>query len=227
MATILLVDDDPALVEILAEYLRRFSHEVSGVTRGDACMEIIASAEPDIVILDVNMPGTDGWETLRQIRRMSNVPVIMLTAATEETDVLKGFATGADDYVGKPFSFAQLEARVRAVLARTEGRSVPTPRVITHGDLAVDVDAHRVFRRGEQVKLTPTEFRLLLILMENPNKVLSSDTLVRRVWGEEYASDSDYVRRYIWYLRQKLEPNPDEPTYIRNERNIGYFFAVS
>jgi len=99
--------------------------------------------------------------------------------------------------------------------------------VITHGDLAVDLDAHRVYRGGQPVKLTPTEFRLLVTLMEQPNRVLSSEVLVRRVWGEEYASDSDYVRRYIWYLRQKIEPNPDDPAYIRNERNIGYYFASS
>ena len=227
MARILLIDDDPALVEILSAYLSRFSHEVELVTSGASCLQAWHAYRPDIVILDVSMPGVDGWEALRQIRAESQVPVIMLTAASEEADILKGFSLGADDYVTKPFSFAQLEARARAVLARAGGRTEPVSRVLTHGDLLVDLDAHRVVRGGEPVKLTPTEFRLLVTLMEHPNRVLSSEVLVRRVWGEEYASDSDYVRRYIWYLRQKIEPNPDDPAYIRNERNIGYYFAAS
>ena len=227
MANVMLVDDDPALVEILSTYLRHFSHEVETVSSGDECLDAMARKRSDIVVLDVNMPGVNGWQTLQQIRTEHHVPVIMLTAAAEEADILKGFALGADDYVSKPFSFAQLEARIRAVLTRGAGRPEPAPRVITHGDLAVDLDAHRVYRGGQPVKLTPTEFRLLVTLMEQPNRVLSSEVLVRRVWGEEYASDSDYVRRYIWYLRQKIEPNPDDPAYIRNERNIGYYFASS
>jgi two-component system KDP operon response regulator KdpE len=227
MARILLVDDDPALLEILSTYLQRLDHAVQSTARPDKGLEAVSAAPPDIVVLDVSMPGLDGWQVLRRIRAASHVPIIMLTAASEEADVLKGFSLGADDYVSKPFSFAQLEARIRAVLARVTGRAGPAARVLIHGDLAVDVAAHRVTRGGQPLKLTPTEFRLLVTLMEQPNRVLSSEVLVRRVWGEEYASESDYVRRYIWYLRQKIEPNPDDPSYIRNERNIGYYFAAS
>jgi two-component system KDP operon response regulator KdpE len=226
MATILLVDDDAALLEILSEYLQRFDHRISTATTGAECLERLVDSQFNLVVLGVNIPGIDGWQTLSEVRASSDVPVIMLTARTEERDVLKGFGLGADDYVAKPFSFAQFEARIRAVLARGSGRGRVESRVLTAGSLSVDLDAHRVTRDGVPIKLTPTEFRLLVTLMEQPNKVLSPKILVRRVWGDEYESESDYVRRYIWYLRQKLETSPDEPEYIRNERNMGYYFAA-
>lgn len=227
MARILLIDDDGALREILGAYLRRMEHDVTAAESGEAGLEALDGGQPDIVVLDVAMPGIDGWETLARIRERSAVPVIMLTAHSEEPEILKGFALGADDYVGKPFSFAQLEARVRAVLARGTRTPAEPASVMAGGGLRVNLESHRVSRDGETVKLTPTEFKLLVALMEQPGKILSPDQLVRKVWGPQYATESDYVRRYIWYLRQKLEENPDEPRYIRNERNVGYYFAAN
>jgi DNA-binding response OmpR family regulator len=225
MPKVLLVDDDRALLEILSDYLARFDHEAVTADTGQEALSLIESEHPDIVVLDVGMAQVDGWSTLKAIRRTSSVPVIMLTARTEEPDILQAFSLGADDYVSKPFSFAQLEARVRAVLGRAGRATREEADVLAEGDLKVDLDSHRVLRDGETVKLTPTEFRLLVALMEQPGKIMSPDQLVRKVWGDEYASESDYVRRYIWYLRQKIEANPDEPRYIRNERNVGYYFA--
>lgn len=227
MSHILLIDDDAALREMLGDYLTRLGHDVTSAGGGEAGLAQLAETTPDGVVLDVAMPGMDGWQTLERIRQRSSVPVIMLTARTEEPEILKGFALGADDYVSKPFSFAQLEARVRAVLARGRRPSAETASVIAEGRLEVNLDSHRVSRDGDTVKLTPTEFKLLVALMEQPGKILSPDELVRKVWGPQYATESDYVRRYIWYLRQKLEDNPDDPHYILNERNVGYYFAAT
>jgi two-component system KDP operon response regulator KdpE len=227
MSTVLLVDDDASLLEILRDYLERFEHRVQTTTSGEQALTFIQESPPEVVVLDVTMPEVSGWEVLKRIRERSHVPVIMLTARTEEPEILQGFALGADDYVAKPFSFAQLEARIRAVVARAGRAGAHDGNgVMAQGDLRVDLDSHRVSRGGENVKLTPTEFRLLVTLMEHPGKIYSPEQLVRRVWGEQYATESDYVRRYIWYLRQKIEQNPDEPRYIRNERNVGYYFAV-
>lgn len=226
MTRLLLIDDDPSLLEILGDYLSHAGHEVETAATGSAGLRAAQTAEPDLVLLDVAMPGLDGWQVLRSLRETSAVPVIMLTARSDEPEVLRGFALGADDYVVKPFSFAQLEARVRAVLARTGPGPAEDTRLLTAGELQVDLDAHRV-RKGEDiVKLTPTEFRLLVALMEQPGKVLSFEELVTRVWGAQYSGEGDYVRRYVWHLRRKLEDNPESPRYIQNERNVGYYFAV-
>lgn len=226
MTRLLLIDDDPSLLEILGDYLSHAGHEVETAATGSAGLQAARTAEPDLVLLDVAMPGLDGWQVLRSLRETSAVPVIMLTARPDEPEVLRGFALGADDYVVKPFSFAQLEARVRAVLARTGPGPAKDTRLLAAGELQVDLDAHRV-RRGEDiVKLTPTEFRLLVALMEQPGKVLSFEELVTRVWGAQYSGEGDYVRRYVWHLRRKLEDNPESPRYIQNERNVGYYFAV-
>ena len=226
MSKLLLIDDDPALLEILADYLTRADHTVQNAASGAEGLKLLAATTPDLIVLDVAMPIMDGWQVLTAIREEGPVPVILLTAHTEEPDVLQGFSLGADDYVAKPFSFAQLEARIRAVLARGERSSEAPAGSLTQGDLRVDLDAHRVYRRGEAVKLTPTEFRLLVALMEQPGKIFSADQLVRKVWGDQYANESDYVRRYVWYVRQKIEEDPDSPRYIRNERNAGYYFSV-
>ncbi len=223
MAHILLVDDDSALLEMLCDYLERAGHQVTIASSGALALERLAAATPDVIVLDVTMPVMDGWKVLHTIRETSEVPVIMLTAHAEERDVLQGFSLGADDYVSKPFSFAQLEARIGAVLGRGKRRS-RTPSIVAAGGLTVDMEARRVTHGSTTVKLTPTEFRLLIALMDSPGKIFSADQLVRMVWGDEYAAESDYVRRYIWYLRQKIEEDPDSPRYIRNERNSGYYF---
>lgn len=226
MAKLLLVDDDAALLEILENYLHRAGDEVRTTTSGAAALTALAEEAPDLVVLDVTMPGMDGWQVLARIRERFETPVIMLTARTEEPDVLRGFAGGADDYVAKPFSFAQLEARIRAVLARSGHGPESEARQLVSGSLQVDLNSHRVRRDGELINLTPTEFRLLAALMEQPGRVFSPQQLVAKVWGNEYLNETGYIRRYIWHLRQKLEPNPDAPIYIQNERNVGYYFAA-
>ena len=227
MAKLLLVDDDPALLRVLTEYLRRFDYEIQTAADGAEAIEAAKTNEPDLIVLDVNMPLMDGLQALRTLRRDTSVPVIMVTAQAGESDVLQGFTLGADDYVSKPFSFAQLEARIRAVLARSRRGSAGTAGrkiVLAQGDLVVELDAHKVRRGDDVIKLTPTEFRLLVALMEQPGRIMPPEELVTKVWGSQYAGQVDYVRRYVWYLRQKLEEDPEVPRYIKNERNVGYYF---
>lgn len=222
MSRILAVDDDASLRELLSEYLGRLGHEVEGVADGQAAVAAVAERAPDLVLLDVTMPGLNGWQTLTRIRATSAVPVIMLTARSEEMDVLRGFSGGADDYVTKPFSFAQLAARIGAVLDRASGERGPVAGILRVGDLEVDVERHRVVRAGEPVELTPTEFRILEVLMREPGRVLSARQIVAAVWGPQYGEETGYIRRYVWHLRRKLEVDPHAPRYILNERSIGY-----
>jgi len=226
---LLLVDDDPALLNVMRQYLERFEYEIATAADGEGALRLVAERAPDLVVLDISMPQMDGLQTLARLRETTQVPVIMLTARSAEPDVLRGFTLGADDYITKPFSFAQLEARIRAVLARAArgpGATMPPPpEVLEFGDLSVDQASHRVTVRGEPVKLTATEFRLLVALMERRGRVVTPEELVIAVWGLAYASQSDYVRRYVWYLRQKLEKDPANPVYICNERNVGYYFG--
>jgi len=180
--------------------------------------------QPDIILLDVSMPEKDGWETLRHIREISNLPVIMLTARGDEADILQGFSLGADDYVTKPFSFAQLAARMRAVLGRSTQDNAAENKV-SSGGLEVDIRLKRVWRDGQPLALTPTEFKLLVALMRHPGEVISAEDLVREVWGPQYANEIGFVRRYVWHLRQKVEVDPEMPQYIHNERGFGYRFG--
>jgi DNA-binding response OmpR family regulator len=225
MGKVFIIDDDPALQEILSGYLGHCGHEVE-TALGALDTEAILKKMPDLVLLDVMMPGEEGWEVLRSLRRKSDVPVIMMTAKSAEGDVLQGFTLGADDYVTKPFSFAQLEARIRALLGRVGRRSKQGEQTSSPGGIVIDLEAHRVMRGDEVIRLTPTEFKLLAVLAQRPGKVVSSERLVAEVWGAEYAAEVDYVRRYIWHLRRKLEADPASPVYLQNERNVGYYLNV-
>jgi two-component system KDP operon response regulator KdpE len=222
--SILLIDDDANLSDLLAQYLREQGHIVHTANDGQKGLHVFFDDKPDLVILDVTMPVKDGWETLKRIREMSQTPVIMLTARSDESDILRGFSLGADDYINKPFSFAQLGARARAVLARSSESASPTER-LEAGDLIVDLSTRRVTRDGKLVPLTPTEFKLLVTLMRHPNEVISAEDLVREVWGPQYANEIGFVRRYVWHLRQKVERDPEHPQYIHNERGYGYRFG--
>lgn len=225
MASILLIDDDQNLSDLLGEYLRGQGHTIHTAADGQKGLRVFFDHKPDLVILDVTMPLKDGWETLKRIREMSQAPVIMLTARSEESDILRGFSLGADDYVSKPFSFAQLGARVRAVLARA-GASAPSADKLEAGELKVDLISKRVTRDGQLIPLTPTEFKLLVALMRHPGEVISAEDLVREVWGPQYKEEIGFVRRYVWHLRQKVEIDPENPRYIHNERGFGYRFEV-
>lgn len=226
MSRILIVDDDRSLLELLTDYLGRLGHEVRGVPDGQQALASLDDSPPELVLLDVTMPGLDGWQVLARIRAASQVPVIMLTARGDEPEVLRGFAGGADDYVTKPFSFAQLAARIKAVLDRVSLDRREEADVLRGADLVVDVDRHRVLRGGEPVDLTPTEFRILVTLLRQPGHVLSARQIVSAVWGAEYAEETGYIRRYVWHLRRKLERDPRDPRYVVNERSVGYVFPA-
>lgn len=226
MADLLLIDDDRSLLELLGDYLRRLGHEVTGVASGQEGITAVGERSPELVLLDVTMAGLDGWQVLARIRSISQVPVIMLTARGDEPEILRGFAGGADDYVTKPFSFAQLGARIKAVLDRSPHGRETAAATLRGADLEVDLDRHRVLRDGDAIDLTPTEFSILVTLLREPGKVLSARQIVSAVWGNEYAEETGYIRRYVWHLRRKLERDPHQPRYIVNERNIGYVFPA-
>lgn len=219
---VLVIDDDRTLLGLLRQSLEKAGYRFIGVTNGIDGLQAVYKDQPDLVILDVMMPRMDGWETCLRIRGISQVPIIMLTAKEEEAEKVKGFECGADDYVTKPFSFAELTARVGAVLHRARrGKPTEPPRVYIFDELVVDVEHKEVSVRGQPVDLTPTEFELLVYLAENAGRTLTHEQLLARVWGDEYA-DTGYVKRYIWYLRRKIERDPSDPEYIITERGFGY-----
>ncbi len=221
--TILIIDDDRTLIDLLGQSLGKAGYEIMSATNGIDGLQVLYKHSVDLVILDVMMPRMDGWETCSRIRDLSDVPVIMLTAKDEEADALKGFQCGVDDYVTKPFSFAELTARVKAVLQRAQKTPADALRkVYVFDELVVDVENSRVTVRGKPVSLTPTEFQLLLTLAENAGRILSHEQLLSQVWGPEYVGEPGYVKRYIWYLRQKIEADPSAPEYIITERGFGY-----
>ena len=223
-AKLLLIDDDLTLVKALDIYLSRAEYDVHVANNGAEGLRKLYDLRPDLVVLDVMMPQLDGWETCRRIRDMSTVPIIMLTAKGQEADRIKGLRLGADDYVPKPFSLKELEARIDAVLRRTM-QSEPAPKarkLYVTDDLLIDAERWEVRRDGERVDLTSTELRLLLYLAENAGRVLSHEQILSEVWGPEYVDNLDYTKLFIWRLRRKIEPEPSRPKYILTERGIGY-----
>ena len=223
---LLFIDDDQALHDLLGQYLTQAGYTVSHTLNGPAGLEKFSQKNADLVLLDVMMPGLDGWELCARIRRQSNVPIIMLTAKGEEVDKLRGFQLGVDDYITKPFSFAELTARVKAVLARANQAVDGPDSKHQYDDLTIDFDRHLVLREQQVIDLTPTEFRLLQALVRQAGRVCATEQLLEEVWGSEYVSDVGYIRRYIWFLRQKIEPDPAHPRYIHTEREFGYRFEA-
>ncbi len=223
---LLIIDDDNKLVEAVELYLSRAGYDIVTAADGLQGMQQMYSQRPDLIILDVMMPTMDGWETCRRIREISDVPVIMLTARGQETDRVMGLKLGADDYVAKPFSLKELEARVGAVLRRTRLSPPDRGRILyADDDLVIDSERLEVSRGGERVQLTATEQRLLFHLAENAGRVLTNEQILRAVWGPEYVDEADYVKLYIWRLRQKIEEDPQDPQYILTERGLGYRFV--
>ena len=223
---ILVVDDEPRIVRFVQMNLELEGYQVSTASSGLEAIDKVRREIPNLVILDIMMPEMDGYETLERIRRVSNVPVIMLTVKAEEEDKVRGLEFGADDYVTKPFSPRELMSRVKAALRRAEMPS-PVQKTLTviDEDLAVDFQRRQVLVRGERVKLRPTEYRLLYHLVNNAGWVMTHETLLSKVWGYEYRDDTQLLRLYITYLRQKIEPDPSHPKYIFNERGVGYRFV--
>jgi two-component system KDP operon response regulator KdpE len=224
---ILVVDDEERMVRFIRLNLEHDGFRVTEAFNGTQAINKVRSSLPDLVLLDVMMPDMDGFEVLKIIREVSNVPVIMLTAKSEEDDRVRGLELGADDYITKPFSPRELASRVRAVLRRTETTSAGGTHGLIEVDdrLKLDFDRREVWVDGKLVKLRPTEYRLLYHLVQNAGWVISHDQLLARVWGYEYRDEPHYVRLYINYLRKKLEEDPANPKYILTERGIGYRFV--
>jgi two-component system, OmpR family, KDP operon response regulator KdpE len=224
---ILVVDDETDLVESvrLGFNLQWREVEVLGAHDAETALDLVEHESPDIVLLDIGLPGRDGFDVLRELRTFSDVPVVMLTARDDAMDKVKGLELGADDYVTKPFNHLELMARVRAVLRRHD-MPAPASRApsFRSGDLEVDFARQEVRLRDEPVDLTPTEYKLLYHLVRNAGHVLQHGTLLAKVWGREYMDETDYVRVYIRRLRDKLGDDPEHPRYIQTERRLGYRF---
>jgi len=222
---ILIVDDDPDSIDLVENGLQIEGYQTITANDGQEALQAFFSSQPDLLVLDITMPKLDGYEVCRRVREISEVPIIMLTALGREEDIVKGLDLGADDYLTKPFRVGELLARIRANLRRAQTDLSPMETVIYSDDyLSIDLDARRVMVQGEIVRLTPTEYKLLAILVKNKGRLLEFRQLLENVWGFEYIDDIDYLRVYVWYLRRKLEPSPQNPIYILNELNVGYRF---
>jgi two-component system KDP operon response regulator KdpE len=223
---ILVVDDDPRLLRLARVNLERAGFAVSTAAGGAAALDEMSATPPDAVVLDVTMPGIDGFTLTQQIREISNVPIIILTAISEQSRKVHGLEIGADDYMTKPFDPDELVARLRALIRRSAGTQEHADNLIEAGDLKIDFVRRKVERNGEPVKLTPTEYKLLQVLAQQAGKVIPHTDLLSKVWGPEYRDDTDYLWVYIRYLRQKLEKDPSNPVYIVSVPGFGYRFET-
>jgi DNA-binding response OmpR family regulator len=220
---LVLIDDDVSLCETLRFMLTKEDYQVEVAHDGVSGLQIVYALDPDAVILDIMMPKMDGWQTCRRLREMSDVPILMLTAVDAGEQLVEGLNMGADDYVVKPVSFDILIARIRALLRRGS-RSGGNGRasILTYEDLMIDMDKREVTLDNKRVDLSPTEFRLLAVLLRHKGRVLPHEYLLTEVWGPEYVSEIDYLRLYIRYLRRKVEKNPAKPSLIFSEWGVGY-----
>jgi two-component system KDP operon response regulator KdpE len=226
---VLVIDDESVIVEAVELGLSLHWREVDVITAGNALegIDMVEREQPNLVLLDIGLPGKDGYQALKEIRAFSDVPVIMLTARDDAMDKVRGLELGADDYVTKPFNHLELLARMKAVLRRLD-LPAPTDRVPSFkaGDLEVDFGAAEARLGGRRLELTPTEYKLLYHLVRNAGQVLPHGTLLAKVWGREYVDEVDYVRVYMRRLRDKLGDDPEHPRYLRTERGVGYRFIA-
>ena len=218
---ILLIDDDPTLLDLLSQFLQESGYEIFSAANGTLGLKIAYNERPDLVLLDVMMPGMDGWEICARLREMTEVPIVMVTAKSSEADKLRGFRLGIDDYVTKPFSFAELVARVQAVLARANLPDKDSGFAI-HGNIKLDMKKYQAFVDEREVELTPTEFRLLEALVRRRGEVAGEKELIQEVWGNYRQEDASVVRRYILMLRKKIEKDPSSPSLLLTVRGFGY-----
>jgi DNA-binding response OmpR family regulator len=224
---VLVIEDDPGIIEVvsLCFQLRWSGTSVVSAESGRKGVELVETESPDVVILDIGLPDMDGYAVLKEIRRFSDVPVLMLTVRSEDTDVAKGLELGADDYITKPFSHIELIARVQAVLRRAQGLAVTDEeRPFSSGKLSVDFSRNEVLLGGKPIRLTSTERKLLYYLIRNEGRILSHESLLTKVWGDTYVDARDLLRVHIQHLRQKLEDNTESPNIIVTEHGIGYKF---
>ncbi len=226
-ASILIVEDEPHVLRLVKANLESSGYSVLAAVDGQQAIQTVEREQPDLVILDLMLPVLDGYAVCRRIREFSAVPIIMLTARSAPVDLVHGFEVGADDYLTKPFSVTELLMRVQAVLRRTKWpEAVVTRDKFRVGPIEIDFAQHAVTADGDPVKLTPTEYRLLAQLAANANRVMTHRELLRAVWGPEYGDESEYLRVYMRYLRQKLEPEPSNPRYLLTRPGSGYMLYV-
>lgn len=224
---VLVVDDEESLRDFVRRNLERRNYRVFTAANGLEALAIFETESIGLVIMDVMMPNMDGLETIRRIRQTSTVPMIVLSALGDEQDKIKALNLGADDYLTKPFGLGELLARVDAVQRRARWSSAPPAfghEQIVKGGIEVDLNRHRVTVRGEEVELTPTEFNLLVYLIENAGRMLTHENILKNIWGKEYGREAEYLRVYIGRLRQKIEVDPVDPQYLKTAHGYGYYF---
>jgi two-component system KDP operon response regulator KdpE len=221
-ATILVVDDEPQIRRVMRTTLTGHGYTITEARSGEEAIEKMRSERPDLILLDINMPGMGGLETCREIRKGSDTPVIMLTVRNAEKDKVQALDAGADDYVVKPFGMEELLARIRAALRRAAPETHPPPFISP--DLEIDFERRKVTAKGQSVRLTPKEFELLQLLVAHQGKPISHRRLLQSVWGPDYGDETEYLRVFINQLRKKLEPDPGHPRYIHTDPWVGYRF---
>jgi DNA-binding response OmpR family regulator len=222
-ATILVVDDEPHVLKLVKANLESSGYKVVTAADGEEAVHIVERALPDLILLDIMLPKMDGYAACSRIREFSSVPIIMVTARSAQVDLVHGFEVGADDYLTKPFDVTELLMRVQAVLRRSKWpEAVVTRQTFKAGPIEIEFASHSVAVDGQPIKLTPTEYRLLAYLASNANRVIVHRELLRAVWGPEYGDETEYLRVYMRYLRQKLEPDPSQPYYLLTQPGAGY-----
>jgi DNA-binding response OmpR family regulator len=223
--TVLVIEDEPTLIATLRYNLEREGHNVLTATDGLSGLSIARTQKPDLLVLDLMLPGMDGLEVMRLLRRETNLPILMLTAKAEETDKVVGLELGADDYVTKPFSMRELLARVRALLRRADRPAAADLEMLTYEDIQIDLRRREARRGDQELSLKPKEFDLLAHLMKNQGRVLTREQVLEKVWGYDFAGDTRTVDVHVSWLRQKIEPTPSKPTRLITVRGIGYRFG--
>ena len=221
---ILVVDDEPQITLVLRSGLARHGYEMRVAAEGQAALDLFRAWNPDLVITDLSMPNMGGVELCRRLRAISGVPIIVLSVKGEESAKIEALDAGADDFVTKPFSMGELRARLRAALRRASTPLGDAATVIEAGDFLLNLEEHSVIVQGQEVRLSPKEFDLLVHFARNPNKVLTHRALIASVWGGDYVEQTEYLRVFIRHLRKKLESNPAKPRYILTEPWVGYRF---
>jgi DNA-binding response OmpR family regulator len=230
MIKILVIDDEANIVRLVRDYLEQAGYHVLTAANVETGLHILRRETPDLLVLDLGLPDRDGWDLTRLVRadrQLANLPIIMLTARVDENDRIIGLELGADDYITKPFNPREVVARVRAVLRRTSAAKTTFSRRISNADLTLDLDEHSLTVRGQNVELTPTEFELLSLFMENPGHTYTREELLEKTLGYSYEGTGRTLDSHIHNLRHKIEPDPAEPVYIQTVHRIGYRFAKS
>lgn len=223
---VLVVDDEPRYLKLLRYNLEGAGYEVVTAADGEEALSQVAHKLPELIILDIRLPGIDGYQVCTKIREFSTVPIIMLTAKGEEREKVQGLRLGADDYITKPFGAEELVARVETVLRRSSIPKVDTSPILTIGELSIDFVQRKVTIKGREISLSPTEYRLLQCLAVNAGRVVVQEELLEKVWGPEYREGYEGLRVYIWRLRQKIEKDPRNPTHVITKPGVGYMLAA-